>query len=57
MKKILREPIFYGGVALVVLAYYVTENDQTGVNNALTIAAIGAGVALVILAVRKTGTA
>lgn len=53
MKRILKEPIFWTGVALVTFAYFVAEDDSTGVNNLLTIGAIGGGAALVILAIKK----
>lgn len=52
MKSLLKTPMFWGGVALVTGAYFVAEDNETGVNNFLTIAAIGGGVALIILAIK-----
>lgn len=61
MNKIIRQPIFWGGTALVVFAYFTAKGSAQesgqGVENALTIAAIGAGAAMIIYSIRKTQTA
>ena len=53
----LHSPIFWGGTALIVGAYFVAKgsSDQIGqgASNALTIVAIGGGAALVIYALIK----
>jgi hypothetical protein len=53
----IHSPIFWGGTALIVGAYFVAKGsaDQIGqgANNALVIVGIGLGAALMIYAVRK----
>jgi prepilin signal peptidase PulO-like enzyme (type II secretory pathway) len=52
--KIVKMPIFWLGTAVIVFAYFSADNTQaqSGVKNALTIAAVGAGAAAIIYALR-----
>lgn len=58
MKKVLHNPVFWAGAAMVVFARAAGKGagDQTGtgVENALTIVGIGIAAAAVIYAVRHT---
>lgn len=53
----IHSPVFWGGMALIVGAYFVAKgaSDQigAGTRNALVILAIGAGAAGIIYAIRK----
>lgn len=57
MKGITSKPIFWGGTALIVFAYFVAKGSAQesgqGVENALTIASIGLGAGLIIYAAKK----
>lgn len=53
----LHSPVFWGGTALIVGAYFIAKGSSEeigqGASNALVIVGIGLGAALMIYAVRK----
>lgn len=55
--KIIRSPIFWGGTALIVFAYFTAKGSASesgaGVENGLTLLGIGGGAALIIYSIRK----
>lgn len=55
MNKIVKSPIFWGGTALIVFAYFTAQGSAgetgQGMQNALTAVGIGGGIALIIYAV------
>lgn len=57
--KILSNPFFWGGTALIVFAYYTAQGSAQetgqGINNGLTLLAIGGAAALIIVAINKAG--
>jgi hypothetical protein len=57
MSKIIRKPIFWGGTALIVGAYFLSEGASAGagqgLSNGLTIIAVAGGIALIIYAINS----
>jgi hypothetical protein len=56
--RIFANPLFWGGTALIVFSYFTAKGSSQetgqGIDNALTILAIGGGAALLIYAINKS---
>ena len=56
--RIFTNPFFWGGTALIVFAYFSAQGSAQetgqGINNGLTLVAIGGAAAFVILAINRS---